>query len=222
MAVRMTDDRNCKKRYLNIVSKLTSVHQLNAKQITTKESAHIMIHTMRIVEFLPFFEDESIKVVALPYKNGGDISLYVFLPKIRFGLREMENTLNGSKLLSLAKSCRKSGRVEVRLPKFTVKTNFPMKSALQSMGIRRAFSVTAANFGGMCATPTHVRNFIHKALIEVYVNVNEGGTQAAAVSAINMVFKSSKRIRHHFIANHPFLFALIKDETILFIGHFLK
>uniref|UniRef100_F1L8Q8 Serpin B9 n=1 Tax=Ascaris suum TaxID=6253 RepID=F1L8Q8_ASCSU len=182
-----------------------------------EENQRIMVDMMRTVEFLPFAEDENVKVIGLPYKNE-EISLYIFLPKVKFGLHEIEHTLDGSKLLALAKSCRKFGRVEVRIPKFTIKMNFPMKNALQKMGIRRAFSMTAANFSGICARPTHIRNFVHKALIEV----NEGGTQAAAVSAIEMVFKSNRPIKRQFIANHPFLFALIKNETILFIGHFLK
>lgn len=67
---------------------------------------------MRTVEFLPFAEDENVKVIGLPYKNE-EISLYIFLPKVKFGLHEIEHTLNGSKLLALAKSCRKFGRVEV-------------------------------------------------------------------------------------------------------------
>ncbi|KHN72316.1 putative serpin-like protein [Toxocara canis] len=182
-----------------------------------KEGQRMLINTMSAIEQFAYAEDELVEVVVLPYRND-DASLYIFLPKMKFALRQMENSLDGSKLLALINACRKSGSTEVRLPKFAIKLDFAVTEALRAIGIRRAFSRAEANFTGICVRPTYISNFIHKAFIEV----NEGGTQASAVSALNMVFKSGRRIQRAFIANHPFMFAIAKNETIFFIGHFIK
>ena len=85
-----------------------------------------------------------------------------------------------------------------------------------------AFSI-AANFSGATkARPL----FIQKALQEAFVNVDEEGTEAAAVTAIAMVtigLGTSPVRPIPFHADHPF-FYLIRDKKtggVLFIGRII-
>ena len=61
--------------------------------------------------------------------------------------------------------------------------------------------------------------FVLKALHDAYVNVNEEGTKAAAVTTI-IITKKSMSTTPTFIANRSFIFIIQDDEsgTILFMG----
>jgi len=85
-----------------------------------------------------------------------------------------------------------------------------------------AFS-DGANFSGIAEDPPrYISQIIHKALVEV----NERGTEAAAVTAIRLLGSSiGLTIKPpEFRADHPFIFLLIDSSTrtILFIGRVMN
>ena len=77
-----------------------------------------------------------------------------------------------------------------------------------------------ADFSGISNVPTHISEVIHKSFIQV----DEAGTEAAAVTAVTTVFTMCYPSRLApsivFNANHPFLFAIRErtTNTILFLG----
>ncbi len=77
-----------------------------------------------------------------------------------------------------------------------------------------AFDRKDANFFGMDGTTNlFLSDVIHKA----FVQVNESGTEAAAV---NLVLVKTKGTADRFVVDHPFIFA-IRDNgsgAILFLG----
>jgi serpin B len=81
------------------------------------------------------------------------------------------------------------------------------------MGMTSVFG-PAANFSGMDGTDQlFVSAVIHKSFVEV----NEAGTEAAAVTVVRV---KTKGMSDRFVVNHPFIF-LIRDNgsgAILFIG----
>ena len=80
--------------------------------------------------------------------------------------------------------------------------------------MKSAFDEKTANFSGMDGTTNlSISDVIHKA----YVQVNESGTEAAAVTV--QVVKT-RSMAERFIVDHPFIF-LIRDNgsgSILFMG----
>ena len=84
-------------------------------------------------------------------------------------------------------------------------------------GLKQSFC-TRADLSGMSPSLLFVGNIFHDA----FVNVDEIGTEAAAVTSI-FGYKVSERVYHDpvtFRADHPFIFAIWDDETnvILFMG----
>jgi serpin B len=101
----------------------------------------------------------------------------------------------------------------VALPRFTTAQSFDLVKELQSMGLVSAFD-GHADFSGMDGTTNlFISDVIHKAFVEV----NESGTEAAAVT---LTMAMSKSMAGNFIVDHPFIF-LIRENgsgSILFIG----
>ncbi|KHN71560.1 Serpin B10, partial [Toxocara canis] len=105
----------------------------------------------------------------------------------------------------------------VQIPKFKLEQQLQLNSALQQMGIYDAFVTRLANFSGISDKALYISDFVHKAFVEVA----EEGTEAAAASAIILTRRARPQIQTPpvmFIANHPFMFAIVKDENVLFIG----
>jgi len=106
-----------------------------------------------------------------------------------------------------------AGLVEVLPQKwFTAAQYTNLNDTMAAMGMGRAFS-GAADFSAMSPTGLSVQSVVQRD----YLRVDEKGTEAAAVSGIDMYLTSAER-RRQISLDHPFLF-LIRDTktgTILF------
>lgn len=59
---------------------------------------------MRIKEDFGYSEDENIQVLSLGYKGAGMLKMVIILPKERYGLTDVEKSLNGSRLLEIVEN----------------------------------------------------------------------------------------------------------------------
>jgi serpin B len=108
-------------------------------------------------------------------------------------------------------TCPKCGeQIEVQ---FTTTQSLELAKELKSLGMPSAFN-EGANFSGMDGTTNlFISDVFHKA----YVEVNESGTEAVAVT-VEMV--ATMGIAESFIVDHPLVF-LIRENgsgSILFVG----
>lgn len=160
-----------------------------------------------------YTEKESFTVLQLPYE-GKNIAMMVLLPRSLDGLEELHKQLTPELLKELKKELRPL-KVKVALPKFRFEYSKSMKNILQKLGLRKVFE-SGADLGGMSDyNDLSVSDVVHKAVVEV----NEEGSEAAAVTAVVM---SRRCIMHvpDFIVDRPFLFAIhdTKNDVILFLG----
>jgi len=92
---------------------------------------------------------------------------------------------------------------------------------LENLGMHDAFDEDTADFQGITDRQVYLEQAKHKA----FVNVNEEGTEAAAITALVFEFTSGPPDPvHEVIADHPFMFVIQEKETgeILFIGRLVN
>ena len=142
----------------------------------------------------------------------------IFLLPKRDNLAPAEACLNPRNLSEL-ENLSAYHHVRVYIPKFRLETRYSLPPALAALGMRAAFLDTA-DFSGMDGTTwLYIEEIAHKA----YIDVNEGGTEAAGATAVVMTGKGLSATDEpvaEFRADHPFLF-IIRDDgtgTILFVG----
>ncbi|XP_068686314.1 leukocyte elastase inhibitor-like [Montipora foliosa] len=193
------------------------------------ESEKMKVKMMHLTAMFKHVYDEgklSCQVLEMPYQ-GNELSMIVLLPHEIQGLAKLEEELTNDKLDEVIESLSKvyPEKVEVSLPRFKFTQEFHLNDILSKMGATDMFSEFDADFTGITAAHEKlcVSDVIHKAFVEV----NEKGTEAAAVTAGATVVKSrSARVVEPpvFRADHPFLFLIHhkKSRAILFMGRLIK
>lgn len=164
-----------------------------------------------------YFENDQMQAVALPY---GDrrVSMYVVLPKENSSLQAFHQTLTASSWQEWMRQFRmREGNIA--LPRFTVEYESGLKNALSNLGMSVAFS-GSADFSGMVKPPT--RAYIHEVKHKAFAEVNEEGTEAAAVTSVEMRTTSLGPPPQIFtmVVNRPFFFAIRDNQSgsLLFLG----
>ncbi len=165
---------------------------------------------------LAYMENEDFQAVVLPYGDG-EMSMKVFLPKESSSLEEFKKTIT-SENWALWDSAFTVNEGTVRLPKFELEYEVSLNEALKSLGMESAFD-DGADFTNMIEeeTPVWISNVKQK----TFINVNEEGTEAAAVTSTEMKTTSMPVDQPFEIeVNRPFFFTITDDETdaILFMG----
>ncbi len=165
---------------------------------------------------LPYYEDDQVQVLEIPYK-GDNFSMLFILPQKDVSLEDAEARLDAEFYSGLTDRL-KNTQLRVFLPKFKLNTRFDLEHALVNMGMKEAFTMDADLSGMTGQHDLKIDKVIHQAMIEV----DEKGTEAAAATAVVVVMKTSinEEEPKTFRANRPFLF-LIKDnayQSILFAG----
>ena len=116
-------------------------------------------------------------------------------------------SLSGSDYTAFYKNASQE-QVSVNLPKFEFDADYLLNDSMQALGMTDAFDQVKADFSGMTGdTSLYIGQAIHKTRIEV----TEGGTRAAAVTAIDMRLKGVM-IQKRVVLDRPFVF-MILDTT---------
>ncbi len=162
-----------------------------------------------------YLETPEFQLAELMYKDN-EVSMVVILPKKQDGLAELEKKLS-AKALAQALSAARPRQLRVALPKLKMVEGIDLGKHLDALGMKDAFG--AADFSGISPSESlSISAVLHKA----FINVDEMGTEAAAVSAVEMSI-SEPQSDTSFRADHPFLFVLRHRSTtsILFLGRIL-
>ncbi len=169
--------------------------------------------------YYPYADLGDYEAAALPYASG-KFFFYILLPKKTDGLDALVKALPDISWNDLISKLQRNAEVFLRIPKFEVSGDFLLNDALKALGMRRAFDGKDAEFDGMFdgTTPGF---YISRVLQKAKMTVAEWGTEAAAVTVVEMTEKSSMPEKTvTFVADHPFVFVIGEQEsgTILFEG----
>lgn len=170
-----------------------------------------MMH--QTLENTRYWEGEHFVGVELPYEDGA-YAMSVLVPTAGnfTNVRDSLFADGGFDALFPATADRQNERVEVALPKFKFRWSNSLAEALKGIGIQDAFTRNA-DFSGMFVQG---RELISDVIHEVYIDVDEDGTEAAAATAVVMMRATAvapqarpKQVR----ADRPFLFVIHDTDT---------
>jgi serine protease inhibitor len=161
-----------------------------------------------------YAENEQFQAVKLPYSDGR-LNFYLFLPKADQDLTKFIEQLTFEKWQEWSSQFRTREGL-LKMPRFKLEYENSLNTTLQTLGMNRIFE--KANFSKMTDIPVEVSEVKHKTFVEV----NEKGTEAAAVTSIGIRATSAMPVQEPFrmIVNRPFYCAIVdsQTETIVFMG----
>jgi len=180
---------------------------------TTKE-----VPMMNKEDKLEYSTNNLFSAVKIPYGTG-QYNMLVMLPSEGKNSQDVIDNFSANNWVNWAEDFNTEEHVIVTMPRFKFAFDIELKKVLKQMGMVQAFSETSANFSNISDIYLYISAVIHK----TYIDVNETGTEAAAVTAI--VFETtsigpSEPQKIYFTVDKPFVFAITEKDTdaILFIG----
>jgi serpin B len=184
---------------------------------TNADSTKTPAPVMNLEKTLAHARGETFDLLELPYGNGS-FGMIVLLPKEGLSLPSVLETLDAETWEStLSMMYRKD--VNLKLPRFKVEYERELNDDLAAMGMESMFNSWLADFS-FITDPTSL--YVSLVKQKTFAEVNEEGTEAAAVTVVVMdVMDSgdpSPAILFH--ATRPFLYFIREQSTgaILFSG----
>jgi len=158
-------------------------------------------------------ENSGVDILELPYSDPAK-SMLIILPKQGKSSSHIATKIENidfGKIRDLP-----AVATDVRIPKFELKYQTPLKDKLTKLGAGKVFT-TSADLTHISDEPLYATGGVHQAFIEI----NEEGTEAAAATAIQVGLRTATaRNRRQFLADRPFLFMVYDfDHNVpLFAG----
>jgi serine protease inhibitor len=163
-----------------------------------------------------YYSDEQMQAIDLPYGKAG-FSATVVLPKAGTNIESFANALNQQQWNAWSgRLSRMKG--EIFLPKFRLEYKQNLNDMLIAMGMGIAFKPDEADFRGI---DSRGNLFISEVMHKTFVQVDEEGTEAAAVTSVGVGTTSVGPSDTFFMrVDRPFLFVIREHHsgTLLFIG----
>jgi len=167
-----------------------------------------------------YYTGDGVTIVDLPY-GGRAWSMTIVLPRSAATTDSVVAGLTAERWDTWM-GLLDSTEVFVTMPKFTLRWELELKSVLSALGMGIAFSCGTADFtplfpaGGRQTCITRVK---HK----TFVDVNEEGTVAAAVTSVEMGISSAPQ-ELRVVVDRPFLVAIRErlTGTVLFLGRVMN
>ncbi len=174
---------------------------------------------MRQQRRYPYYPGENFQAISLAYGDG-QMHMYIFLPDRESDLNTFLENLNTERWENWVSQFREQD-VSLVLPKFKLEYEKTLNTPLASLGMGPAFASNLADFSRMAPLEILGENlYIGEVLHKTFVEVNEEGTEAAAVTSVGVVATSVPPPPIPFTIDRPFFFAIRDNQTktVLFMG----
>jgi len=169
-----------------------------------------------------YFENDAFQAVDLPYGDG-DFSMTIFLPTYGTDVDSLIAEFDQENLNSWLSSFSNDSGV-LYLPKFKLEYELKLNDALKALGMEITFTPGQADFTKMMHGVRVGDLWIDKVKHKTFVEVNEEGTEAAAVTSVGIMTTSIDPSRFWMRVDRPFVFMIRENlsQTILFIGKIVE
>ena len=185
---------------------------------TASDGSQIPVRMMQQENEFQYFETNDFQAIDLPYGNG-KFSMTILLPKRQKTPDSLVSDFTQENWAEWMSSfSEKKG--SLMFPKFKMEYEILLKSILTNLGMGIAFS-EQANFTGIHENGgLLISEVIHKTFIEV----DEEGTEAAAVTAVVVGATSVDPAGFTMRVDRPFVFLIreIHANTLLFMGKIVE
>jgi serine protease inhibitor len=191
-------------------------YEATTKKILFKNGKNVKIDMMTMLhEDYNYYESNTCQYISLPYTNYS-YKMVVALPK-------EDKYLNSVNLEEALQNMRLCTVTTLMLPKFRIEQTEELNEECTNMGLGKMF-VPSNDFDLMFKNSIAPK-YIKKIKQKTFINVDENGTEAAAVTYAIMncesLRKRQKRKEVEFIADHPFSFFVMGPrDIVLFAGKF--
>ena len=167
----------------------------------------------RAVDFMHSTEDGYIELpnaigFSRPYADN-KYSFVALLPDEGLSISDFKASIDGKTLVDAVKN-RKPGQVYAAMPKFTFEYSKELSEVLKELGIKDAFDGDLADFSAL-GQSTGENLFINRVIHKTKIAVDEKGTKAGAVTAVEM-FGAAAPIEVKTInLDRPFFFMIVDN-----------
>jgi serpin B len=187
-------------------------NQTSDMPFSLKNGSVVNVKMMRKTIPVNYYPGNAATTVELPYGQQ-NFAMVIILPDSP--LDEFIVDFNAEDWASITAgldSFAEPEEMEVILPKFKFEYEKELNDQLKSLGMLDAFDPFLADLSGISDADIYV-DFVKQ---NTFVDVNEEGTEAAAVTTIGI----EESMSHAFIVDRPFIFAIRErlTNTLLFIG----
>ena len=172
---------------------------------------------MMLEEKLDYLENKLFQAVKLPYGTG-EMSMTVVLPHEHSSIEKLMKKITLENWQAWQEDFEEMNGT-IRLPKFTIEYEAVLNQALKQLGIASAFQKGSANFSHMILGSDPL--WVDEVKQKTFIDVNEEGTEAAAVTSVTILQESSiVEDTFYMEVNRPFFVAITDEQTgaILFMG----
>ncbi len=179
------------------------------------------VMTMETEGEFPYTVRDGYRVVELPYGHG-NYCMLILLPDPETGIEGLTGKLDNREWKEITGSLNGKRNINLRLPRFTFDFDTELEDILAALGMEDAFNEQNADFTRINAGgDLYISRVRHKSFIEV----NEEGTEAAAVTSVEVgvvSYDPDRPVAFH--VNRPFLFAIREKttNTLLFLGRVME
>lgn len=191
--------------------------QTKLEEFTLQDGKKELVPMMRQSGEFPYAERGGTQIVILPYRDG--MSMRVILPPRKTSFpkfcAELRSNVGADWTVGVG---QRTGHV--RLPRFRVETQANLTSPLKAMGMGQVFDRDRAALDGVSKSkPLYLTGVLQKDFVEV----NEEGTEAAAVTAVMCLaalHPAPPPPPFQMIVDRPFVFAICDNytSTVVFLG----
>jgi len=166
-------------------------------------------------ERFPYAQTPDYEAIELPY-GGEAFAMTVVLPSETIGIEAFVESLDAGAWAEIIAELRET-ELLVALPKFKLEYEKNLNDVLKALGMEVAFDEAAADFSRMHRDALAMQLHISRVKQKAFVDVDEEGTRAAAVTSVEIGVTSAPPM---FRADRPFLFAIRErfSGALLFTG----
>jgi len=160
-------------------------------------------------------KDLESQIISLQYEDP-NFTMIIMLPDSESGLKTLSQKLKGKNLTQIHNSLNPREMI-LFLPKFKTGYKTELVSAFRSLGVSDIFAADSADLSGITPEPVFISDIIHQTKIEV----NEEGSEAAAVTGVQIDIRSGASWNPIWLnINRPFFFVIqdLKNNIPLFMG----